>query len=129
MEPIIDPMIFYIEYLLNVFKFVAFLACTVSVGSIVLAIVCGNETATLDPLSPEATKTFLIVGIIGLCIFLPCCVFVPNGKLYLKMKVAENITPDNLKAIQGYTKEVKESIKADIIDIINSVDERQREEK
>lgn len=123
MEPIINPMFFYwlptINILGNVFEIFATLLTIVAIVMIVVKIF-------IEALSEEKDKIefrkFPFKLIIFMWVsFLILAIFIPSKQTLIEMEVARNITYDRLDKVVEVGKDLKNSLKSDIIDIIKTI--------
>lgn len=106
MEPIINPLWFYLFNVIDNIKIFIALAFLIAASFCVYCVVEGNI---------KENKFFKIAIIIS-CISMLFLIFLPEKEVFYQMLVASYITPDNIAATGGAVQ--------DIVDyIINSVNE------
>ncbi len=123
MEPIVDPMLFYWIGVCDDAKIVAV------VVSMLLLVIGVFGQAFCNDFDMKIPKWFFKLVWVLVVIFGLCSVFVPTSRTLTQMLVARNVTPDNLKVVQGVAVDARDSLKADIIDIIRAVTEKKDEKK
>jgi len=129
MEPIVSPWFVYWITRLDVIR--AFGGILLGVGTLGTFLYLAGIPFTADCCSDELheawtrrpkskTITLILIGFLGLAI----SGFVPSYKTALVMYGASKTTPDNIKLLRDGGKDIKDTIKADIIDIMESVNKK-----
>lgn len=119
MEPIIDPMFFYWAEVCEFVGIVTIiLAIAATAGSIMTAMAGFMDN------DKGARRAFWCLVPLAL-LFWVAATFTPSRKTLVLMQVAKNITPDNVQSLKQLTGDVRESVKADIIDIIEAVTKKE----
>lgn len=119
MEPIVNPWLIYFIFQVDQIKhaFVGFGVVLAFVGIIVsVAVIVDGLRKTIFFYSLPA----LFLGII----FLFTAMFCPGKNTIVAMYAAGQITPDRVSQGMDYATEAKESLKGDIIEIIQSITEK-----
>jgi hypothetical protein len=123
MEPLVSPWVFY--WISVVDHVQTAVTCAMIVGSLVgfLAVLLhfiGCEWS-------ERGKVFLHrLAKESLCVALFSALvypFVPNRTTCLEMLVASKVTPDNLDVLKGASDEVRQAVKQDVLDLIETIKE------
>jgi len=125
MEPIINPMFFYWVGLCG--NLVIFSGVVTSVLGIAILILILVPVLGYDELAEGTIKTcwrWVKLLVLPMVLSALTCVLLPSGRTLTKMVVAKNITPDNLTALQSLVGDAKDSLKADILEIVQAVNEK-----
>jgi Na+/melibiose symporter-like transporter len=119
MEPIIDPMFFYWIDVCGGVKLAAEATLIlVVIGTIMSAVF--YATPLDDDMQRWASRMFkwCLLAVVATT---SVVIFTPTRQTLILMQVAKNITPDNVQSLKQLTGDVRESVKADIIDIMEAV--------
>jgi len=121
MEPIISPWaVYWICMLSNIqglFGAIVAACVIVSIASLVIADDAGEEVDISWPRAVKRVKKLAVVGVISLLI----ATMMPTKEIVLSMIAARHITPDNITKAVQVGADWKETLKADVIDILEGV--------
>lgn len=117
MEPIINP---WVIYLFSVACNVSFAACLISVICGTGAIICGVVSLVEGHTTgKKAAKRAAICAAGALLV----AVVIPDRNTMIAMIVANEVTEDRISEAGEFASGVREAIKADIIEIIQAVED------
>lgn len=128
MESIVSPWFIYLVGLVD--GLIAFMAVPIILSAIALIVyfigllvnTCDNS---LDPENWETAwgkKWLLALVIFSISVFI--AVFTPSKNTIIAMYVADKVTYNSIQEAVSTGKDIKETIKKDIIDIIQSVNKQ-----
>lgn len=122
MEPIISPWIFYFigvaDSICAFFIFTGSAVIVLSIISVIVAFDCFME----DELKIKL-RLFFKIGLAGIFLVF-ISLLIPSKEICYKMLIAKYATKNNVSRIISSGKDVKETIKNDVIDIIKSFNEK-----
>lgn len=122
MGPVINPMFFY--WLSIVDNLVVIVCSIATIGSIlilvamILPLLMIDGDASVEKFTKTVLKKINII-IISILVFI--AIFIPTKETLIEMEVAKNITYDRLDKVVEIGKDLKTTLKSDIIDIIKTI--------
>lgn len=123
MEPIISPWLIYVIGQVDKIEGVCFLfAMLAGIASVISTIFwVGNAH---EPAVTVAKKVSRIAYPLFIFLIIPFVV-IPSSKTIIGMVVAQNVTTDNVCDALKFGEDIKETLKADVFEIIEAIQERE----
>ena len=110
MQPIINPMWFYLVEILDGVKDIGIICSVLTIAIAVLTFIIIDESDN----NTKKLKKLIMPIVISLLL----AILVPSKSVMYQMLVAKNITKDNIDFILETSKQLKNELKQDIVDII-----------
>lgn len=131
MNPIVSPFFIYllgvVDAICETAEAIAVIGLLASIVAIAGYLICRDSDEYEDyiPNWKRAVKITVPILVISSIIF----IFTPTRKTLIGMVVAKHVTTNNIESLIDASKDVKDELKADIIEIIESISGEKKDSK
>jgi heme/copper-type cytochrome/quinol oxidase subunit 2 len=131
-EPIINPWFFYwlatLDKLGIMFTILAIVSLLITSASTFVGLMEGFFYKSADKNYKRNRKYIIILWLISIILLL-ISIFIPSEKVLYQMFIAKNITYERIDKTIAISKNIKDEIKKDILDIIKEVNKDEKRDK
>ena len=131
MEPIISPWLIYFIGIADSLKETFEALTVISLIGLVISVVGVLVVKYCEDFDDEFLPMWRKIKRVSLFLFIPFVflyLFIPSRNTIIGMVVVKHITSDNVTALVDAGKDVKDELKADIVEIIESITRKEKDE-